>query len=207
VQIPFRGWLLDADNFKTRAKNFLDHSNVGESSIYYPVTVDGALIRGWELSLRSPRLWRFGQAHLDYSNQIAEQRGAITGGLVCYPVASPDCSSDFTYKPVDHDQRNTLSVGFTASLPYRAYASTNVNYGSGFHNGSPNAQYPGDYLPQHTTVDIALGKTFGESTTVSVNALNIANQRVLLDNSLTFGGFHYNDPRQIYGQVRFRFHY
>jgi len=29
VQIPFRGWLLDADTFQTRANNFLDHSNVG----------------------------------------------------------------------------------------------------------------------------------------------------------------------------------
>jgi hypothetical protein len=206
VQIPLHGWLMDADTFKTRVNNFLDHSNVGESSIYYPVTIDGALIQGWELTLRSPRLWNFGRAHIAYSNQIAKQRGAITGGLVCFPVASPDCSSDFTYSPVDHDQRDTLNVGFDATLPLRAYASTNVSYGSGFHNGSPDAQYPGDYLPQHTTIDLAIGKTFGESTTVSVNALNVANRRLLLDNSLTFGGFHFNDPREIYGEVRYRFH-
>jgi len=37
--------------------------------------------------------------------------------------------------------------------------------------------------------------------------LNVANRRVLLDNSLTFGGFHYNDPRQIYAEFRWRFHY
>ena len=80
----FNGWLLDADTFQTRANNFLDHSNIGESSIYYPVTVDGALIQAWELTLRSPRLWRLGQVHLAYSNQIAQQRGAITGGLICY---------------------------------------------------------------------------------------------------------------------------
>jgi TonB dependent receptor/Carboxypeptidase regulatory-like domain/TonB-dependent Receptor Plug Domain len=207
VQIPFHGWLLDADTFKTRAKNFLDHSNLGESSIYYPVAIDGALIRGWELTLRSPPLWHGGQAHLAYSNQIGEQRGAITGGLVCYPIASPGCGADLTYSPVDHDQRNTLNVGYNTSLPFRAFASTNVSYGSGFHNGSPNAQYPGDYLPQHTTFDLSLGKSIGDRTTVSVNALNVGNRRTLLDNSLTFGGFHYNDPREIYGEVRFRFHY
>jgi outer membrane cobalamin receptor len=207
VQIPFRGWLLDADTFKTRANNFLDHSNVGESSLYYPVTIDGALIRGWELTLRSPRLWRYGQAHLAYSNQIAEQRGAITGGLVCFPVTSPQCDADFSYSPLDHDQRNTLNVGYDASLPWRLFASTNVYYGSGFSNGDPNAQYPGDYLPQHTTFDLSLGKAFAENVTVSVTSLNVANRRVLLDNSLTFGGFHYNDPRQIYGEVRYRFHY
>ena len=54
VQIPFRGWLLDADTFKNRVNNFLDHSNIGDSSIYFPVTVDGALVRAWELTLRSP---------------------------------------------------------------------------------------------------------------------------------------------------------
>jgi hypothetical protein len=51
VQIPFRGWLLDADTCKTRVNNFLDHSNIGHSSIYFPVTIDGALIRAWELTL------------------------------------------------------------------------------------------------------------------------------------------------------------
>ena len=207
VQIPFHGWLLDAGTFKTRANNFLDHSNLGESSIYYPVTIDGALIQGWELTLRSARLWRGGQAYLTYSNQIAKQRGAITGGLVCYPIASPDCAADFTYTPLDHDQRNTLNVGYNTPLPFHTFASTNVYYGSGFHNGSPNEQFPGDYLPQHTTFDLSVGKNIGERTTVSVNALNVANLRVLLDNSLTFGGFHYNDPREIYGEVRFRFHY
>ena len=207
VQIPFRGWLLDADNFKTRANNFLDHSNVGESSLYYPVTIDGALIRGWELTLRSPHLWHYGQAHLAYSNQIAEQRGAITGGLICVPVTSPQCDVEPGYTPLDHDQRNTLNVGFDANLPSRIFASTNVYYGSGFTNGTPNALYPGNYLPQHTTFDLSLGKTFGENVTVSVTSLNVGNRRVLLDNSLTFGGFHYNDPRQIYGEVRYRFHY
>ena len=209
VQVPYRGWLLDVDTFKTRVNNFLDHSNVGESSIYYPVTVDGALIRAWELTLRSPSLGRLGQAHLAYSNQIAEQRGAITGGLVCYPVSSPECDVAPGYTPVDHDQRNTLNVGWNATLPWHTYASTNVYYGSGFTNGDPDptTPYPNAYLPQHTTFDLAIGKSLGERTTISLNAINVANRRVLLDNSLTFGGFHDNDPRQIYGEIRYHFHY
>ncbi len=209
VQVPFRGWLLDADTFRTRIHNFLDHSNVGDSSIYYPVTVDGALVRAWELTLRSPRLWRFGQAHLAYSNQIAEQRGNITGGLVCFPIGDPACDPGFTYTPVDHDQRNTFNVGFNATLPWRTVASTNIYYGSGFHNGNPDPStpYPNDYLPHSTSVDLSVGKSFGEQLTASVTATNLQNRRVLLDNSLTFGGFHYNDPREIYGELRYRFHY
>jgi outer membrane receptor protein involved in Fe transport len=189
--------------------NFLDHSNVGNSSIYYPVTVNGALVQAWELTLRSPRKWRFGQAHLAYSNQIAKQRGNITGGLICVPIGSDACNAGFDYTPVDHDQRNTLNVGFNATLPKRIYASTNVYYGSGFHNGqqAPPSPYSGAYLPQHTTFDLSVARDFGERISISASILNVTNHRVLLDNSLTFGGFHFNDPRQIYGEVRYRFKY
>lgn len=210
VQIPFHGWLLDADTFQTRADNFLDHSNIGESSIFIPVTVQGALIQAWETTLTSPRLWRYGQFHLAYSNQIAQQTGPITGGLICYSPADPSaCVPPPGYTPLDHDQRNTLNVGFNGNFPRGTYGAFNVYYGSGFSNGfqDPPSPYFGAYLPGHTTADLTLGKSFAEKFTVSVNALNIANTRVLLDNSLTFGGFHYNDPRQIYGELRYRFHF
>ena len=73
--------------------------------------------------------------------------------------------------------------------------------------GTPQAQYPGPYLPSHTTFDLALGKDFGERFSASVNALNVTNRRVDLDTSLTFGGFHWNNPREIYAEFRYRFHY
>jgi hypothetical protein len=209
LTIPFRGWSLGADTYQTLASNWLDHNNIGESNIFWPTTWSSALIQGWELTLRSPRLWNRGQFHLAYANQIAQASAPITGGLVCPPPASSTCELDIApgYSPADHDQRNTLNLGFNGSFPWQTFAAVNVYYGSGFTNGMPNAQYPGAYLPAHTTFDIALGKSFGEKYSVSVHALNAGNTRVLLDNSLTFGGFHYNDPRQIYGEFRFRFHY
>jgi len=209
VTIPFRGWALDADNFQTQAQNWLDHNNIGESNLFWPITWQAALIQGWEVTLRSPRAWRRGQFHLAYSNQIAQATSPINGGLVCPVPVMPTCPLDIPpgFAPVDHDQRNTLNVGYNATLPWHAFASTNVYYGSGFTNGIPNAQFPGNYLPQHTTFDISLGKSFGEKYTVTLTALNVANRRVLLDNSLTFGGFHFNDPRQMYVEFRYRFHY
>jgi hypothetical protein len=167
------------------------------------------LIQGWETTLRSPRIWRRAQIHAAYSNQIAQATSPFTGGLIC-PTPAPDgCEPPPGLSPVDHDQRNTLNLGANALLPWHTFASTNVYYGSGFTNGNPDAQYPGDYLPRHTTFDISLGKSFGEREKyrVSLTALNVANRRVLLDNSLTFGGFHFNDPRQIYVEFRYRFHY
>jgi len=200
VTIPYRGWILDADNFKTNVQNFLDHNNIGASSVFFPISVSQAVIRGWELTLRSPRIAHRGQLHLAYSNQIAEGAGTITGGL-----------TDFTFSPalspLDHDQRNTLNVGGDVTLPWRSYASTNVYYGSGFSNAFPGQPYPGNYLPQHTSFDLSLGKDFGEHFTASLTALNVANRRVEYDNSLTFGGFHWDLPRQIYAELRYRFHY
>ncbi|MGA8621688.1 MAG: TonB-dependent receptor [Candidatus Sulfotelmatobacter sp.] len=200
VTIPFHGWILDADNFRTNVVNFFDHNNIGESNLFFPITIAQAVIRGWELTLRSPRIAHRGQIHLAYSNQIAEGGGAITGGLT-------DFSLPAGLSPLDHDQRNTLNVGGDVTLPWRAYASTNVYYGSGFSNAFPSQPYPGAYLPQHTTFDLSLGKDFGERFSASLNALNVANRRVELDNSVTFGGFHWNNPREIYVELRYRFHY
>ncbi|MGO9639832.1 MAG: TonB-dependent receptor [Candidatus Acidiferrales bacterium] len=197
VTIPFRGWDLDADTFQTRAKNFFDHNNIGNSNIFIPITVDGALIQSWELTLRSPRIWNRGAFHLAYSNQIAQGRGAITGGLTAFSPPSG-------YFPLDHDQRNTLNAGFEANLPWKAYASTNVSYGSGFVNGDAEGIA---YLPQHTTFDVSLGKDFGEDLTISGTVLNVANRHLLIDNSLTFGGTHYNNPGEMYLEVRYRFHW
>ncbi len=113
------------------------------------------------------------------------------------------------YSALDHDQRNTLNMGFDANLPKRAWASVNFYYGSGFSNGytDPPSPYTGDYLPGHATFDLAVGKSFGENWSLSAQSTNVANERVLLDNSLTFGGFHENDPRQLYGQLKYRFHF
>lgn len=200
VTIPFRGWVLDADNFRTNVLNFFDHNNIGESNLFFPITIAQGLIRGWELTLSSPLIARRSQIHLAYSNQIAEGGGAITGGLTNFSLPAG-------LHPLDHDQRNTLSIVGNVSLPWRSYASTSVYYGSGFTNAFPGQPYPGNNLPQHTTFDLSLGKDFGERISASVTALNVANRRVELDNSVTFGGFHWNDPREIFVEFRYRFHY
>jgi TonB dependent receptor/Carboxypeptidase regulatory-like domain/TonB-dependent Receptor Plug Domain len=205
VTIPFRGWVLDADTFRTRVNNFFDHDVIGESNLFFPLTIQEALIRGWELTLRSPRIAHRAQIHLSYSNQAAYGGGAITGGLT--DGTANLCGPDPGLCPLDHDQRNTLNVGGDVSLPWRSYASTNVYYGSGFSNAFPDQPYPGNYLPGHTTFDMSLGRDFGERISASLNALNVANRRVELDNSTTFGGFHWNNPREIFVELRYRFHY
>jgi hypothetical protein len=199
VAIPYRGWTVDIDNFKTNARNFFDHSCIG-SGACFPITISQAVIRGWELTLRSPRIAKRGQVHVAYSNQIAEGALPITGGLTNF-------SAPTSLFPLDHDQRNTLNFGGEVNLPWRSYVSTNVYFGSGFSNADPGAPYPGDHLPQHTSFDLSLGKDFSERFSASLHALNVANRRVDLDNSQTFGGFHWNNPREFFVELRYRFHY
>ena len=211
IQIPYKGWFLDVATVKNRVNNFLDHSNLGESNMYFPIAVNGALVRAWELTLRSPQLAHIGQFHVTYSNQIAQQRGAIIGGFTCTDPKDPVCANGgFNYIALAHDQRNTLNTGFTANLPIHTWFSTNVYYGSGFSNGLAGANegpYNGPYLPVHTTFDASTGHSFGEHWKLAVNVVNVTNHRVLLDNSITIGGFHYNDPRLFSAELRYRFHF
>jgi outer membrane cobalamin receptor len=198
VNIPLKNWTLDADTFRTRATNFFDHNSLNNSDIFFPVTINSALIRGWELTLRSPRIKNRGQLYLTYSNQLAQGRGCMQGGLI--PPCDISANELFS---LDHDQRNTLHIGGHLSLPWQSFASTDVYYASGFSNPAP----PPSHLPGHTTFDISLGKNFAEHLSFSVNALNVANRRILLDNSFTFGGTHFLNPREIFLQLRYRFHY
>ena len=197
ITIPVRGWTVHADYFVTQSTNFFDHNPIGNSDIYLPITDQGALIRGRELTVRSPAGWRYGQVHLAYSNQTADCFGSITGGLV---VAGTACGG---YIALDHDQRNALNLGYNANLPDRFFVGSNVSVNSGLSNGNG----PPSHLPSYTVVDLTLGRNFSPYLQASITALNVGNRHLLTDNSLTFGGLHWNNPFQIYAELRYKFHY
>jgi hypothetical protein len=203
VTIPIEGWTIEADYFVTEATDFLDHNPLGESDIFLPITDQGALIEGRELTVRSPPFWPYGQVHLAYSNQTADCYGSITGGLV---VPGTECGTP----PIalDHDQRNTLDVGYNVKLPRQYFAGINVSANSGLSNGfaAPPAYEP-SHLPSYVVIDLTAGRNFGRDLAVSITALNVTNRHLLTDNSLTFGGVHWNDPFQIYAELRYRFNY
>ncbi|HXB68368.1 MAG TPA: TonB-dependent receptor [Candidatus Acidoferrales bacterium] len=197
IAIPLHGWALDVNNYRQRAQNYFDHNAIGGSNVFFPLTIAGARLYGWEVTIRSPKIARRGEVYLTYADAHAQAAGAISGGLTDF---SPPASGYFL---LDHDQTHTLHTGFHFTLPWRAYAGGDLYYGSGFTDGSSDVPA---HLQGHTTFDLSFGKSVAENLTFSVSALNLANRRFLLDNSQTFGGTHYAEPRQIYLQVKYRFH-
>jgi outer membrane receptor protein involved in Fe transport len=194
LSVPVRGWSLDVDTFHTSARNFLDHDVIGDSGIFIPLTDLGAIISGTEVALRSPRLFHVAQWRAAYSNQIGQGVGPVSGGLL---NGAP--TGNFL---LDHDQRNTATSVLSLTLPGHMWATPAYQFGSGFLNGNGPS-----HLPPHSTFDLSLGKSFGENLTISANAVNIANSRYLVDTSNTFGGTHYINGRQMYVEVKYRFHF
>jgi hypothetical protein len=200
LTIPLRGWTLDFSNFQTHARNFFDHDVIGNSNIFFPLTIERARIHAWESTLRSPKIKKRFDVYLTYSNQMVEGRGIVTGGLLSNPGSTLCEGGGFCY--LDHDQRNTLSAGFHTALPFRTTASGNLAYGSGFLEGNGP-----QHKPDHTEFSFSLSKSFGERFSVGFTAQNIADSRYQLDDSNTFGGTHWNYPRQVSGEIRYRFHF
>jgi outer membrane receptor protein involved in Fe transport len=199
LTIPFAKWTFEVSNFRTGARNFFDHDVLGNSNIFFPLTLERARIRGWEATANSPMVAGRAQFHLAYSHQYAEWNGGVTGGL----ISDEACEEVLCF--LDHDQRDTLSTGVNMNLPWRSTLDFNTSYGSGFLNGEGEEEPT--HLPSHTTFDLALGKSFGEKLSLRLTALNLTNHRYLLDNSNTFGGTHYINPREISIQLKYRFHY
>jgi outer membrane receptor protein involved in Fe transport len=196
LTIPIQNWTADVAYFHTAAHNFFDHDVIGNSNIFFPLTIANARIRGTEATVRSPLVLNRYHAHLAYSNQQAEGFGDVTGGLLSF--APPTVGGYY----LDHDQRNTLSVGADGTLPWRTILSFNFNYGSGMLNGDGP-----EHLPSYRTIDLSISKSLTENLTVRFMGTNLTNKSYMLDTSNTFGGTHFADPRMFAVQIHYRFHY
>src|SRR5665213_3492954 len=122
LTIPLHGWALEVNNYHQRARNYFDHNAIGNSNLFFPLTIDGARLYGWEATVRSPRLLHRGEVYLSYAYAHAEGSGAVNGGLTDF---SPPAGGYFL---LDHDQRQTPHAGFNFDLPHRVVAGGNLYY-------------------------------------------------------------------------------
>jgi hypothetical protein len=192
--IPARGWMLDFNYSINKMRNLVDHEVLGNSSLLFPLTIDNGRVHAFESTLRSPLILHRAHVHYAFSYMVAQGRGGITGGLTDF---SPP-PEGFFY--LDHDQRVTIAAGSEVTLPKRMWTSFNIVYGSGFLRGDGP-----DHMPQHATLDLALGKDINANVSLRLTALNALDAQFLtgLDNS--FAGTHYAAPREVAVQVSYRF--
>ncbi len=219
ITIPYKGWWFDASYYNTKARNFLDHEALGASNIFFPVTIEHAHIRGVDVSLTSPRIFNRLHLSLIYARMRAEGWGGISGGLTedaelvkpgigVLHHTDPDVSGGRFF--LDHDQRHTMTLGSFLSLPWDSYIFGELHYGSGFPNLGEEENEDtttATHLPGHARLDLGGGKRFGKNWGLTINVLNVTNGSYLLDNSPLLGGVHWVEPRQIWAEVRYSFHY
>jgi hypothetical protein len=194
--IPLRGWTLDFDGFYNQTHNVVDHEVIGNSNLLLPLTIDSGRVRALEATLRSPKLHDRFVWHYAFSLQSAQAKGAINGGLTDF--APP--GNEFFY--LDHDQHVTFNTGFELALPSQFFASATLLYGSGFLLGDGP-----DHLKPHTTADLAIGKDINEKLLVRLTILNFTNEDFLTGFANSFAGTHYQNPREVGLQFRYKFHY
>jgi len=131
---------------------------------------------------------------------MIEGSGVITGGLISDPGELCD-GGGFCY--LDHDQRNTLSAGFHAALPWRTYASGRLGYGSGFLNGDGAATSSPITRNFRSRSENPLAKISG----VNFTAQNIGRFALPARQFQHFRRNALEYPREISGAIRYRFHF
>jgi hypothetical protein len=194
--IPIRGWTIDVDGFYNQTRNVVDHEVLGNSNLLLPLSIEAGRVRAFESTLRSPKLLGRLQVHSALSVQSAQARGGITGGLTDF---SPP-ANDFFY--LDHDQHVTFNSGFELTLPREYWMATTVLYGSGFLRGDGP-----EHLSPHVTGDVAVGKNVNERLALRLTATNVTNASFLNGLANSFAGTHYQNPRELAVQLRWKFHY
>jgi hypothetical protein len=167
--------------------------------------------------LTSPRIANRVRFSFIYARMRAEGWGGITGGLTedvdedsevvklrLKPLHHTEPQVSLGRFFLDHDQRHTMTLGSFLSLPWDSYIFGELHYGSGFPDlGNEDNKH----LPGHARLDLGGGKRFGKNWSVTINLLNVTNGRYVLDNSPLLGGTHWVEPRQIWAELRYKFHY
>jgi outer membrane receptor protein involved in Fe transport len=189
------GAVADVSYYHNRARNFLDHEQLGDSAVFLPVNVEEARLRGLEVSLSSTP-GKPVRARFVYARGFAEARGAITGGLGDIEAATED---DWFF--LDHDQRQTASASIDVS-PHRVpvWGHVTVQYGSGFVREEGPA-----HLPSHVTTNCSAGWTLSHHVALAMEVENLTNREYLIALGSEFNGTHYARPRYVSGRLRLTF--
>ena len=172
VTIPSHGWTLDADNFLTRATSFFDHNNFNDSEIFIPITIEGARINGWELTLHSRA---FTTSAMFILRIPTSSLLAAAGSTVASPIFLLAAAAVFSTTINATRCTSVANSRCRGTFPWpQTYPTLRAS-----RNGDGTPMAPGDHLQPHTTFDLSFSRSFGERFSANVQVLNVADRRVL----------------------------
>ena len=194
IALPAGGGIVDLTYYDNHATNFLDHEQLGDSSVFLPVNIAQARLRGLEVSASSAPGRRL-RARLVYSHSYAQGRGGVTGGL-----GDIEPRATLGYYFLDHDERNSAVASLDWTMSSSAWAHASIAYGSGF----LRADGP-EHLPSHVTGDLAAGFSFARRWSAAIDVLNVTDRRYFVNLSSEFNGTHIARPRTVSMRLCARF--
>ncbi len=184
---------IDVTYYQTRATNYLDHEQLGASSLFLPVNLAEARLRGLEVTAASPAGRRI-RARVVYAHAYAEARRPITGGLGDIEALG----GGWFY--LDHDERDSATAALDVVPTRRSWVHASLHYGSGFLLGDGPA-----HLPSHVSADLAGGFTLRARWFAEFEADNLTDRRYPINLSSEFNGTHIAPPRSLGTRLRVTF--
>jgi outer membrane receptor protein involved in Fe transport len=188
------GGSVDVTWYDNHATNFLDHEQLGDSSVFLPVNIAQARLRGLEMSASSAP-GRPLRVRLVYAHAYAQGLGSVTGGL---GDIEPRAASGYYF--LDHDERNSATGSVDWTITPSAWTHVSISYGSGF----LRADGP-EHLPSHVTGDVSAGFSFAGRWSAAVDVLNVTDRRYFVNLSSEFNGTHVARPRTVTMRLCARF--
>lgn len=173
------------------ARNLLDDSQLFNTAIAQPINFATGYVYGAEVSLRGQFIDDLTH-YINYSYSIGKGKG-LTGGLFTGITPATD------YQFLDHSQTHTLNAGATYRK-HHYWLTVQGLFGSGLRTGLNNSLA----LPGHLTFDATVGYEFhgGEwwssGLKVSLDVLNMGDNRHPVSVANGFNGSHYAAGRQFY---------
>lgn len=196
-EIPAINQVVSVNTYRKNSQNLLDDSQLFNTAISQPINFASGFVYGTEVSIKG-QLMEGLTDYLNYSYCIAMGTG-LSGGLFTLPVGQLPPGG---YQYLDHAQMHTLNAGATYKFNHWWFTAQGL-FGSGLRTGQNNIYE----LPHHFTMDATAGYEFqghewwNSGLKVSLDLLNIFNNRYPISVANGFNGSHYAPGFQIYGHI------
>lgn len=192
-EIPQVSHIVSVNTYRKNSQNLLDDAQLLNTAIAQPINFATGYVYGTEVSIHGQITDEISD-YLNYSYCIARGTG-LSGGIFTGQQPGPE-------QYLDHAQMHTVNFGATYRHTHYWLTAQGL-YGSGLRTGPSNTVE----LPHHFTMDATVGYDFmgkewwDSGLKMSLDVLNIFNNRYAISVANGFNGSHYAAGFQVYGHI------